>query len=366
MVNLFLLETLSLTAVDRLDRLCAPCYGTFLALNTHRSYELKMQKSVTANRVRTPRATDRFEFLTMVLLLNFDQWEADYTDSVACWCTITLTINTTRDRAIVVVVLYRMSHFNKTDPISPKKFEIKRIELYKSMMGSPKRQKFLPCFSRRGQDPGHMPIDNTNNATDCRKGNSFFEMAKDYGLIAASELEMSVVNHVMQDTTDPAIEIQDLCYSYGFAQWKVGVLKGVSLTVPAGSIYGLLGPSGCGKTTLLRCVVGTLKPASGLIKLFGHVPGTRASKVPGSGVGYMPQRSFRPNGIGRGVLCPVRRSVPSAEIQLHLKDIRCIQELKHFHVSVVSLVSFPEMCHHFRKRLDLCQETRMHARFSVS
>lgn len=34
----------------------------------------------------------------------------------------------------------------------------------------------------------------------------------------------------------------------------VFVLNGLSLTVPAGSIYGLLGPSGCGKTSLLRCM----------------------------------------------------------------------------------------------------------------
>ena len=32
------------------------------------------------------------------------------------------------------------------------------------------------------------------------------------------------------------------------------VLNGISLTVPSGSIYGLLGPSGCGKTSLLRCM----------------------------------------------------------------------------------------------------------------
>uniref|UniRef100_T1IX63 SH3 domain-containing protein n=1 Tax=Strigamia maritima TaxID=126957 RepID=T1IX63_STRMM len=43
--------------------------------------------------------------------------------------------------------------------------------------------------------------------------------------------------------------------------------------------------------------------------------------------------------------------------------ITCIQELKHFHVLVASLVSFPEMCRHFRKRLSLSQETRVHARF---
>jgi len=50
-----------------------------------------------------------------------------------------------------------------------------------------------------------------------------------------------------------------------------------------------LGPSGCGKTTLLKCVVGHLKPTSGSVKVFGYEPGESGSQVPGPGVGYMPQ-----------------------------------------------------------------------------
>lgn len=61
------------------------------------------------------------------------------------------------------------------------------------------------------------------------------------------------------------------------------------MTVPEASIYGLLGPSGCGKTTLLRCVVGRLKPKHGQIKIFGFKPGEPGSQIPGPGIGYMPQ-----------------------------------------------------------------------------
>lgn len=46
------------------------------------------------------------------------------------------------------------------------------------------------------------------------------------------------------------------------------VLKGISLQVPYGSIYGFLGPNGAGKTTTLRLILGLLKKQSGTIKVF--------------------------------------------------------------------------------------------------
>ncbi len=53
--------------------------------------------------------------------------------------------------------------------------------------------------------------------------------------------------------------------------------------------YSILGPSGCGKTTLVHCLVGSLKPREGSVKVFGEEPGSYNSLVPGPGVGYMPQ-----------------------------------------------------------------------------
>ncbi|MFA6587297.1 MAG: ABC transporter ATP-binding protein [Bacilli bacterium] len=64
-------------------------------------------------------------------------------------------------------------------------------------------------------------------------------------------------------------------------------LDSLSLSIPDGSLFGLLGPSGCGKTTTLNLIAGLLKPEDGKI-LFN---GKDASSLPPEerGIGYVPQ-----------------------------------------------------------------------------
>lgn len=66
-------------------------------------------------------------------------------------------------------------------------------------------------------------------------------------------------------------------------------VRNVSLTVERGSSYALLGPDGAGKTTLIRLMVGALRPDSGRILL----DGIDVQKNPADAhrlVGYMPQQ----------------------------------------------------------------------------
>lgn len=49
---------------------------------------------------------------------------------------------------------------------------------------------------------------------------------------------------------------------------KVGAVRGLSLAVPSGSVYGFLGPNGAGKSTSIRMILGLQKPDRGSIALF--------------------------------------------------------------------------------------------------
>ncbi|XP_015781176.1 ABC transporter G family member 20 [Tetranychus urticae] len=89
--------------------------------------------------------------------------------------------------------------------------------------------------------------------------------------------------------TKLAIRGRNLCLTYGSGDKATYVLNNLSISVPAGGIYGLLGPSGCGKTSLLKIISGLTAPDSGTVRVFGSKPGERVSGVPGPGIGYMPQ-----------------------------------------------------------------------------
>ena len=69
-----------------------------------------------------------------------------------------------------------------------------------------------------------------------------------------------------------AIEIRDLVKTYaahGDAPPKQA-LKGVSLDVPEGRIFGLLGPNGAGKSTLINIMAGLVTKTSGTVPIWGH------------------------------------------------------------------------------------------------
>jgi ABC-2 type transport system ATP-binding protein len=81
--------------------------------------------------------------------------------------------------------------------------------------------------------------------------------------------------------SDTAIRISDVTKTFGT---HVAV-RGLSLEVPRGSVFGLLGPNGAGKTTTLRMVMNVLGPDSGRIEILGR-PSDQAGR---DRLGYMPE-----------------------------------------------------------------------------
>ena len=79
-----------------------------------------------------------------------------------------------------------------------------------------------------------------------------------------------------------AVNVQHVFHQFGDLQ----VLNDVTLSIPAGQIFGLLGPSGSGKTTLIRLIAGALVPASGDIEVMGLPIRQRGVS---SRIGYMTQ-----------------------------------------------------------------------------
>jgi zinc transport system ATP-binding protein len=103
------------------------------------------------------------------------------------------------------------------------------------------------------------------------------------------------------------VEIKEMTFSYNSEK----VLEDVSLDIRQGDFVAMIGPNGGGKTTLLKLILGLLKPNSGAIRVMGQPPLQSAPII-----GYLPQdvhinRSFPITAIDvvlMGLLSPRKRS----------------------------------------------------------
>ena len=79
-----------------------------------------------------------------------------------------------------------------------------------------------------------------------------------------------------------ALKIENLSVDYG----KNSVLRDICLQIPEGEVLGIIGPNGGGKTTLLKSVLGIVKPKSGSIQVLGGSASRNAHLI-----GYVPQHA---------------------------------------------------------------------------
>ena len=85
---------------------------------------------------------------------------------------------------------------------------------------------------------------------------------------------------------NPLLTVHNLETSYG----PVMALKGVSLSVPEGSIVSVLGANGAGKTTLMRTISGALIPRKGSLRYRGkRIDGMEPDRLVREGIVHVPE-----------------------------------------------------------------------------
>jgi len=82
-----------------------------------------------------------------------------------------------------------------------------------------------------------------------------------------------------EEPTAAALTVRDLTVAYR----DDPVLWDIDLTVPTGTLMGIVGPNGAGKTTLIQSVLGLVEPAAGQVRIFGAPYAEQRHRV-----GYVP------------------------------------------------------------------------------
>lgn len=86
--------------------------------------------------------------------------------------------------------------------------------------------------------------------------------------------------------SNPVVELKRVSFGYPPLGLAEPVLDDVSLAIEARDFLGIIGPNGGGKTTLLKLVLGLLRPQSGSVAVLGRSPLEMRSRI-----GYVPQHA---------------------------------------------------------------------------
>jgi zinc transport system ATP-binding protein len=83
--------------------------------------------------------------------------------------------------------------------------------------------------------------------------------------------------------TGEVVRLEDVWVYYD----GTAVLEGINLSVELGDFLGVIGPNGGGKTTLLKVILGLVKPSKGIVSILG-----RPASGNHEGIGYVAQDAF--------------------------------------------------------------------------
>ena len=85
-------------------------------------------------------------------------------------------------------------------------------------------------------------------------------------------------------TKDICLEVEGVTFKYH----DHAVLEDITFSVEAGEYLGIIGPNGGGKSTLIKIILGLLKPKAGSVKIFGEESARFNERYK---LGYLPQRA---------------------------------------------------------------------------
>ena len=151
---------------------------------------------------------------------------------------------------------------------------------------------------------------------------------------------------------EPVIEIKDLVAGYYVAKGLKSlfrkftpILKNISLTIYRGERVAIIGESGAGKTTLIKIILGLLKPEQGEVKILGLKPYNlkgNKKKLLARKIGYVPQdpsRSLNPRLKVKKILY---EPLEAMGIDKEEAEKRIIQSLKYVHLHEAVLDYYPD------------------------
>lgn len=120
--------------------------------------------------------------------------------------------------------------------------------------------------------------------------------------------------------------ISNLTFSYG----RIAAIAGIDARANSGRLIAVLGPNASGKSTLLRCIIGALRPSAGTVMLDGSCVHRLSTRALATRIAYVPQRSIVSAAftvrqvveLGRYALPVDGGRVRSAIERLDLADVR--------------------------------------------
>lgn len=127
-------------------------------------------------------------------------------------------------------------------------------------------------------------------------------------------------------TADSAIETRDLRKVYG----EQVAVKGLTLRVPQGEVFGFLGPNGAGKTTSMKMLLGLVAPTAGEASLLGAPLGDRGVL---RRIGFLPEHFRFQDWLTAGEFLQLHGELygmPSAELGHRIEELLALVGLTAF------------------------------------